>query len=161
MSSERKIFLLRSQKAVFPDFCICCGADSPEEWLKFGQGHDRISLKSLLVEDNVGKVAVDVPVCGGCADRLHRTTAMRKVVVFALSVLGVGAVLWTFFEYYGAFKKVVVALSFILPFLPMILVNHFLPPPIAVDYKFDGTYFKFADIDYAEAFRLLNEDDGI
>jgi hypothetical protein len=154
MPTSHDVRLARDVVARFPDRCVRCGAPEPgHTWRHAGRS---LGLSWLFPLALGRRVAVDVPACHACEERLAAQRFRRRVVDTALVVAGVAVAFALVDDDATPWRKALgfaLALAFVLP----ALVHHALrPAPYDLTVGSDHVDHEFADPQYARDFAELN-----
>jgi hypothetical protein len=156
MPLSTDIRLPKSQVPKFPDRCVVCGQEHPDDTVQVSTRAIGWWTWALWLPGR--KFAVQVPACSWCGVRLRRQHFFRWLVTIVCAVAAM-VLVFPILEGMDRHVRKWVGLGAVLVCLsPWFAWEIFFPPPIDLTAYSDCVDYEFRDTAYAADFALLNED---
>ncbi len=140
----------------WPDRCVKCGRDGPTAHVRLTDTWERGLFWPFC--RRVRRATVDAPVCHGCkrpfeSEYKHRQRTDLAAAWIAV-LLAIALLHWLFDEMFF-YLALAVAMFFLIPYTAWIRGR---PAPLDISADEDGIEYEFADREYRDAFKDLNEE---
>ena len=158
MPTSTDIKLPKSKRAIFPNACVVCGNESPNNKVKIST--NSIGWWTILTWWFGERFSVRVPACKSCAFKLQarRWGALVLFAILAFFVLGVLDPLISP-HVPKPMRKWALMISVMICLVPLFLLEIWFPPAIDLTAYSDTVDYEFRDEFYALQFSLLNRTD--
>ncbi len=158
MPTSTDINLPKAKNAVFPDACVVCGADEPNNTINIDTSS--VGWWTAITWWWGKRFSVHVPACKECAFRLQlrRWGALVVFLILAFVVLAIIAPLITP-HVPASSRKWVMMIALLVCMSPFFVWETFFPPAFEMTAFSDTVDYEFRDEDYAIQFQLLNRFD--
>ena len=158
MALSTDINLPKSKTPMFPDACVVCGADSPNNTVKVGT--NSIGWWTVLTWWFGKRFSVRVPACKSCAIKLQirRWGALLAFILIATIILFIIGPLVTP-HVPASMRKWALMISLLVCLSPFFLWETLFPPAFELTAYSDTVDYEFRNETYAVHFGLLNRFD--
>jgi hypothetical protein len=146
--------LPKSVLPTFPDRCVACGVEHPED--SYRVGTNAIGWWTLASWSFGQRFSVEVPSCGPCRAGMQRQRWARLAVNMACAIVGVGVGFSVLRWYAGPLKKWLVMAVALVCLLPVVLWETLFPRPLDMTAFSETVDYEFRDATYAQEFAKLN-----
>ena len=155
MPLSTDVKLSKDVQPVFPDRCVSCDRDQPDENIKICT--HSIGWHTLLFWSFGKRFCVNVPVCFQCKKSMRMQRFFSLLINFLFIVIGVYVAVYLLDSYEGSFKKWLVMGIAVICILPLITWEIFFPPSIELTAYSETVDYQFKNSDYAEEFAEFND----
>jgi len=154
MPTSHDVRLPLDRSPRFPDRCVRCGMPEPgHTWRHAARS---VGLSWLFPLALGRRVAVDVPACHACEEKLSAQRLRRRLVDFALVAAGVAVAITLLDGASTPWRRVLGFASALVFVLPAIVHHTLFPPPYDLTVGSDHVDHEFADPLYARDVSHLN-----
>ena len=154
MPMSTDISLPKSVEPIFPDRCVACGCDDPDDFYRVGT--NAIGWWTLAFWSFGPRFSAKVPACEQCCRKMVRQRWVRLAICLLFVLIGVGVAITVLGSLRG-FKRWLGMGVALLCMLPWIAFETIFPPVIDLTATATTVNYEFRDADYAEEFLALNE----